>query len=994
MNCLKTHSFFTICITSLMLQASSLMATNIDWLGTTDDATLGSNWVGGTAPGSGDVARLTGDGQDPVISTPGALSYLGLTFLADSNYSFFAPASLTIGANGVVGSPGTSGQIIVALDSTLTVNGPSSSIDGTVNYSLNIGSNFLTLTSGQTGSSVTNLSMVAGTNVATISNSLTISDVNSISNNTLNLQAGTLTFGTANNNSIAGTITGNGGLRKRGTGTTTITDVTNNYLGGTNIQQGVIEIPSTAVLGNPTGTPTVTLGQGTLRWTAGDPTAAVAITTDGTGTTLNPSVIDTGAFPVFINTNGPAVGSISGTGVLEKQGSGALALFNSSSGFTGTIHVDDGALVGLVSPTSIPSVPIINDSIVSFQQEVPVTYSSNMSGTGSVGIANGTGVTYSNTNTYTGGTFLTENSTLTTQGHHVPQTGAVDIEGPATWFIPQIVNGTFGGTITGGGTVNKSGAAMLTLTGDSSAFTGSTTMSAGELHMASASALGGTFTMSNGVLSGFGTIGTLGDLASITNGFIRPGASVGTLSFVGDFSQTGGEYEVEISGFGLVPGVNNDLIDVGENATLSAPAYVRVVSLDGGFMINGRYTILTSDSLSGTYSPTVLTDLILTPELTYDAGNVYLDFRNAFIATGINQNSRNVAIQLTTITDPTPAEEELLTNIVSLSIQGMGEALNQLSGSLYSEVLLTTELATSQFVRRLYDPVRAFVTNYDPFCICCDDWETAFWVEAGGVFSSFNSSFEAPGVSNNGYQVSLGFQKTFDPSFLGGIAFSYEHTHSRFALGGSGNFDTFMAALYGVHRREECYLLADLVVGGNWNNVDRSFFVDTVEYFASGGPRGVQSLLYGEIGRNFRFVSFIITPFAAFEAGYYSIYSFTETGSSPITLQFEDRSYGAVNTRLGTHLVWEDFSNCVDLSIDLAWVYRCTSLSDYWSGSFVEFGEYFPILGSNLDPNSFEVLVNFEEDLSCGWSVFASGSWRQWSNANASSVLGGIGYSW
>lgn len=80
----------------------------------------------------------------------------------------------------------------------------------------------------------------------------------------------------------------------------------------------------------------------------------------------------------------------------------------------------------------------------------------------------------------------------------------------------------------------------------------------------------------NAVLAGPGTFDNV--IGTFTGGgVIRPGGSVGTLSFIGDFAQTAtGEIEVEIGG--TAPGTEHDRLAITGSATLGGALYVTLVN--------------------------------------------------------------------------------------------------------------------------------------------------------------------------------------------------------------------------------------------------------------------------------------------------------------------------------------------------------------------------------------------------------------------------------
>ncbi|MET3654913.1 outer membrane autotransporter protein, partial [Dyella japonica] len=159
---------------------------------------------------------------------------------------------------------------------------------------------------------------------------------------------------------------------------------------------------------------------------------------------------------------------------------------------------------------------------------------------------------------------------------------------------------SYGGAISGAGTIAQIGSGITTLGGDSSTFSGSTSVTNGTLEVNGA--LGNassTMTVSNGgALKGNGTIG--GNVA-ISDGILAPGNSPGTLTIGGDLSLTAASVlNYEFGQAGVVGGPLNDLTVVGGNLTLAGtlnvstsaggsfgPGLYRVISYGGTLTDNG-----------------------------------------------------------------------------------------------------------------------------------------------------------------------------------------------------------------------------------------------------------------------------------------------------------------------------------------------------------------------------------------------------------------------
>src|SRR5262245_3675592 len=149
------------------------------------------------------------------------------------------------------------------------------------------------------------------------------------------------TNGDGSDTTFSGTISGSGGLVKVGEGTLTLWG-NNSYTGGTLVNEGTLAVGSNTALG--TGTLSLA-GDTTLQTAANGLTLANAIRLLGDAT------VDTQSNTLTLS------GSISGTGGLDKVGSGTLILTGVST-YTGDTNVNEGVLTvngSLVSAVSVNS---------------------------------------------------------------------------------------------------------------------------------------------------------------------------------------------------------------------------------------------------------------------------------------------------------------------------------------------------------------------------------------------------------------------------------------------------------------------------------------------------------------------------------------------------------------------------------------------------------------------------------------------------------------
>ncbi|EMU8155571.1 fibronectin-binding autotransporter adhesin ShdA [Salmonella enterica] len=299
---------------------------------------------------------------------------------------------------------------------------------------------------------------------------------------------------------LENTLSGSGSLVKTGTGELTLSG-DNTYSGGTTITGGTLTADHADSLGSgdidnsgvlkvgegdlentlsgsgslvKTGTGELTLSGGN-DYSGGTTIIGGTLTADhadslGTGAVANSGVLQVG--------EGELENTLSGSGSLVKTGTGELTLSgdNSYSGGTtiigGTLTADHADLLGTGA--------VANSGVLQVgegEQE------NTLSGSGSL-VKTGTGeLTLSGDNSYSGGTTII-GGTLTADHADSLGTGAVANSG-----VLQVGEGELENTLSGSGSLVKTGTGELTLSGDNS-YSGDTTIADGTLIAANVNALG------------------------------------------------------------------------------------------------------------------------------------------------------------------------------------------------------------------------------------------------------------------------------------------------------------------------------------------------------------------------------------------------------------------------------------------------------------------------------------------------------------------------
>jgi autotransporter-associated beta strand protein len=174
-------------------------------------------------------------------------------------------------------------------------------------------------------------------------------------NLTTAVQPNSITVNAAANYTFTGPgkLSGATGLTKAGSGTLSIaTD--NDYIGGTTVNAGTLQLGNGGTTGNVVGT--ITLNDGALAFNRSDAYAfantvalgnMVGIVQNGSGTVTmtNPLPVGTNTIEFGGSGNLNIGATVSGTGILNKTGSGTLTLLANNNTFTGTLNVNAGTVL-------------------------------------------------------------------------------------------------------------------------------------------------------------------------------------------------------------------------------------------------------------------------------------------------------------------------------------------------------------------------------------------------------------------------------------------------------------------------------------------------------------------------------------------------------------------------------------------------------------------------------------------------------------------------
>lgn len=280
--------------------------------------------------------------------------------------------------------------------------------------------------------------------------------------------------------------------------------------------------------------------------------------------------------------------------------------------------------------------------------------------------------------------------------------------GPAANLVFDRSNdAVFAGQISGvGGALYKQGTGTLLLSGDSSAYEGTSFVNGGRLVVNGS--LGGNehgLIMVDGILAGTGSVGTTMINAG---GTLAPGNSIGTLRFANGLSFAANSfYAVEVKAGGNTAGLHNDLAEVSGEVNIDSLARVQVRAENGtdtgaSYAPDTTYTIITATGgVNGIFDGTVDANFaFLDASLGYDPDKVYLTLRRnylTFASVGQTTNQKGAAGALSGFGIGDPIYQQ----IVGLSAEGAQRAFDLASGEVHASGQHLVEQSFAMFAGSL-----------------------------------------------------------------------------------------------------------------------------------------------------------------------------------------------------------------------------------------------------------------------------------------------------
>jgi len=645
--------------------------------------------------------------------------------------------------------------------------------------------------------------------------------------------------------------------------------------------QVIVKAGTTTLSGTNTYTGGTTISGGTLV---------------GTTTSLTGNIVNNGTLTIDQDTDGTFAGDISGTGDLVKDGAGTVTLTGTLT-YTGTTTILGGHLVG---NTTVIGGGVANDGVLEFEQTTDGTYSSSITGTGSL-VKTGTGtLVLTGSNTYTGGTTISGGTLI---GSTSSLSG--DVTNQASLVFDQGSAGQFTGAISGTGSLTKSGAGNLVLTGTST-YVGSTTVDAGRLSVNGSIAASLVEIKTGAELGGSGTVG---GIIARSGSTLAPGNSIGTLNVSGNATlDSGSTYSVEVDDLG-----SSDKLAATGTVTIGSGVTLLVTPENGTdtgatYALNTQYTIITAQSgVTGTFATVTENFAYLTAAVTYsgDGKNVYLTLTRSSgtgssFASLVSAPNAKAAARAVDVLDTSGVLYQAATNLATGEPERAfallsGEIHPSIAGALIDRSHLARDVITTR-VREAFGSVAA------PHSPARADERGHVWMSGFGAWGSLDGDGNGHGLDTRGGGVLVGADAPFDDAWRFGLAAGYGRDRiDDDGVASSGSVDSYYLAGYGGATFGPAALRLGAVHAFQSISTERTIALSTLNEQLKADYDAGLSQVFAESAWRYEVDSLRIEPYANAAYVHLRTDAFGETGGAA-ALSSAAASYDQVYTTLGVRL--------------------------------------------------------------------------------------------
>jgi uncharacterized protein with beta-barrel porin domain len=639
--------------------------------------------------------------------------------------------------------------------------------------------------------------------------------------------------------------------------------------------------------------------------------------------------------------------------------------------------------------------------------------------------------TLTGTDTYSGGTTISAGTLQIGNGGTAGSiVGNVTDNGTLAFDRSDTV--TFGGAISGSGSLTQLGPGRLILSGTNS-YTGATNVNAGALEVNGSIASSSFTTVANGAFL-MGT-GTVGNTQIDSGGTFAPGAMAvpGTsMTVAGNLAfQSGAIYLVQIN-----PANSTIANIVTGNAALAGNVLAAFAS--GSYMAK-QYDILHAGTVNGSFAAlnTVNLPAGFTASLSYTATDVLLNLTAAMGLTlpteGLNTNQLNVAAALNTFFNSGGTLPPSFLDLFNLTGSNLANALTRLDGEVATDSDKGAFELMNEFLGLMLDPfvsgrngvggsigsgggAMGFATdqqaNFPPVIALANDtvlrapakpasfdqrW--AVWGSSygGSARLSGDSSAGSTDVTAGTFGFAGGMDYHVSPDTVLGFALAGGGTNWSLAQGlGTGRSDAFQAGVYGTAHYGPAYFAAAFAVADHWMSTNRIALGDQLNARFDAQSYGARF----EAGYRYAMIPTIgIAPYAAIQTQslHTPTYSEMDITGGGFGLTYSSKTANDTRGELGAR--FDDMVTLATMPVDLrarvAWAHDWASNASAMTAIFQALpGASFIVNGAPVPKNSALTTLGADLRITPRLSLLAKFDGEFANHAQAYGGSGTLRYVW
>ena len=582
----------------------------------------------------------------------------------------------------------------------------------------------------------------------------------------------------------------------------------------------------------------------------------------------------------------------------------ATVTLTGTNTYTGGTFVNNGALIATSQTLPVNGPIALNTSILSFDQPLSGSFGGVISGNGTVNKQGVGTTTFTGANTYTGGTNVLA-GTLVANTSSLPVNGGVVILPVSTLVFNQAADGTFGGALTGGGKIQKTGSGALTLT---TATTSPVDVQAGAFFFSTG--VGSTTVSPGATLGGTGTV--IGLLTN--NGTVSPGNSPGTINVTGNYVQSAtGTLLIEIASASSF-----DHLVVTGSAALAGT--LQVNTLGGYNPVGQSYTFLNAASVTGTFgtfTTNFTTAAAIQAVVVYAPTSATVAFAQlpfAGFAITPNQVATAHAAQAS------PALTAAL-DVVPLAGQ-FPAALNAISPQDYQ--------VWSDFAFASATALADHLLQSGRMPTGCDD----YYFEGGQRRGRARSDLDLGSSTYTASTGLVGGNRALNANTAVGAYFGYGKTIGSLGSGG-GSTTTVKDKTIGVRAAwtsGPMFAEAMLAYGMDSYDSTRAISFPGSSALATSSTHGHQWTTGMTFGQDFKSANLTVSPFAGLLASRWQANSFTEAGAGAFNATLGDQRAHSFRSQLGVEARYT--LGIIQPHVRAAWLHEFSDNSRAMPASF------------------------------------------------------------